>query len=143
MSDFTINGFNARQNWGIILQDVSVSALLAPVPMKEPISNKSRLKHGKKVIYDNIPKRDERDISLQLTMYANSQVDLLRQFASFCGVLYTQRLEIQTPYSSDIYRCTYISCSQYTSFHKGVAKFILRLNEPNTNNRGATDLDAE
>ena len=139
-----INGFDAKQSWGIVLQDVSVSALLTPAPMKEPIQNKSRIKHGKRVIWDENPKRDERDISLQLTMFADTQEGLLANYASFCGVLYgNQKLEISTPYSSDIYRCYYISCTQYSSFHKGVAKFILRLNEPNTLNRGASDEDAE
>lgn len=139
--NLTINGINAKVTWGIVLQDVSVSALLTPAPLKEPISNKSRIKDGKKVIYDVTPKRDEREISLQLTMYASSQNALLTQYANFCQVLYGQKLEIQTAFSSDIYRCTYISCSQYSSFHMGIAKFILRLNEPNTNNRGPIDTD--
>ncbi len=34
-----------------------------------------------------------------------------------------------------VFKCVYLSCSQYSQYNGNVAKFILRLNEPNPANR--------
>ena len=36
-----------------------------------------------------------------------------------------------------VYRTIYISCNQFSQFMQGIGKFVLKLNEPNPNNRNS------
>lgn len=67
-----INGKDAYETWGMSLSDTSLSALLTPPPNKDYIESKSRLKHGKSVILDNV-KVDERDVTLQVHFTAKNE----------------------------------------------------------------------
>ena len=51
--EFYINDKDSYTTWGISMDTSSLSALMAPPPMKEFIENKSRLENGKRVILVN------------------------------------------------------------------------------------------
>lgn len=130
-----INDKDARQTWGVTMDDTSLSVLMTPAPTKGFIENKSRLEHGKRVIRDN-PKVDERDLTLQLNLTANSDTQFFERYESFCAELETGYLEIRTKYQPNVvYRTSYISCQQFSQFMRGIGKFVLKLNEPNPKNR--------
>lgn len=59
-----------------------IEALYAPSPMKEVIENKSRLEHGKRVIYNN-RKVDERELTLTFTIEGTSQSDYISKYKDF------------------------------------------------------------
>jgi ATP-dependent helicase YprA (DUF1998 family) len=133
--DLYINNKDAYATWGISLDETSLSALMTPAPSKPFVENKSRLEHGKQIIANN-PKVDERNITLQINLTASNEVLFFARYTSFCQELETGLLYIRTKYQSDVmYRTVYLSCQQFSQFMRGIAKFSLKLNEPNPKDR--------
>lgn len=133
-----INGEDAQEVYGVIFGSESFTTLLTPPPVKAYIENKSALSHGKQVLNDEVtpPKLDERDIQLTFFLRANSMEQFLTRYAAFTAVLQAGRIDIRTKYQPKVtYRCNYISCAQFSQFNGRLAKFVLKLNEPNPNNR--------
>lgn len=132
-----INGKDAYVTWGISMDETSLSALMTPAPNKALIENKSRLEHGKRVIASN-PKKDERDLILQINITAPDKDTFFARYDSFCNELDSGVLDIKTKYQpATVYRTVYQSCQQFSQFMQGIGKFILKLNEPNPKNRNA------
>lgn len=133
-----INGKNALDEYGMILGEQSLSTLLTPPPVKEYITNKSALCHGKQVLCDsdNKPKFDERDIQLTFYIKAKFWTTFLTRYVKLCEVLQGGTIDIKTSFTpGTVYHCLYISCTQFSQFNGRLAKFVLKLNEPNPNNR--------
>lgn len=137
-----INDLDAFENWGISFTDKSISMLMEPEPLKNPVENKSTIRDGKQIRKEDQPKVDERDLTLAVQLYARNRTELFSRLKSFKTELKKRRIVIRTKYEPGVYyRCDYQSCTQYTSFHRGLATFSLKLNEPNPNNRDKEDLD--
>ena len=133
-----INGVDAFAKWGISLNQDGLSALMTPAPNKEYISNSSRLEHG--VRYADIPstaKVDERQVNITFNLIASTEEQFFARYAAFCTeVLESGVLNIRTSFQPAImYRCIYVSCTQFTQFMRGIAHYSLRLIEPNPKNR--------
>ena len=136
-----INKKDAYEEWGISLTDGAMSALMTPPPMKDFVSNESRLEHGKRILYD-YPRMADRDVSLPIHLTAKSQDEFIMRYEKFCNdVLMQGYLELWTEYQpTTIYRLNYLSCRQFQAFMDGIGKFILTLNEPNPADRGEEPL---
>lgn len=134
-----INGMDAYTTWGIFLEETALSALMTPAPNKEFISNKYRSKDGKTVIKHN-PRLDEREITITFNMTAKDADTFMANYAKFCEeVLAKGELVIRTRFQSNVwYRCIYLSCTQFSQFIQEMAKFSLKLNEPDPSDRGVT-----
>jgi hypothetical protein len=142
IGEFFINGKDAHTEWGVIVRETSITALIEPEPLKNPVENKSATEHGKRVRSEEEPKADERTINLFIQIKASSRSDLISKLTSFKTELKKRRIEITTKYEQDVvYRCDYQSCRQTRSLFKTIATFSLQLNEPNPNNRGTEDKD--
>ena len=135
----TINGKDAYSTWGIFLEDTALSTLMTPAPIKEFISNKYRSKDGKRVIKHN-PCLDEREITIAFCMTAKDKATFLANYASFCDdVLANGELLIHTSFQPKVwYRCIYLSCTQFSQYDRELAKFSLKLDEPDPSDRGET-----
>lgn len=136
VGQLTINSKDAFKTWGISLSDTSLSALMTPPPNKEYIENESRLEHGKRILNVN-PKVADRQVTLFFNLLASSEMEFFTLYDKFCkDVLQTGDLEIITSFQSDVkYRMKYVSCNQFTQFMRGMAKFSLKLIEPDPTNR--------
>lgn len=135
IGELFINGKDAYMEWGISMDDTALSALMTPAPNKEFVENKSRLEHGKRVVAAN-PKKDERNLTLQINLTAPDKDIFFARYDSFCKELATGVLEIRTKYQTNIlYRTVYLSCQQFSQFMQGIGKFVLKLNEPNPADR--------
>lgn len=133
-----INGKDAYTTWGITMEDGALSDLMTPVSNKAFIENESRLEHGKQIIVANL-KLDERSLTLTINISASSEKQFFERYNSFCKELATGRLEIKTMYQTEIvYKTIYQSCSQFSQFMRGMGKFVLKLTEPNPNDRTET-----
>ena len=134
-----INGKDAYLTWGIFLDETALSTLMTPAPNKEFISNKYRSKDGKSVIKHN-PRLDEREITLAFNMTAKDSDTFMTNYARFCEeVLAKGGLVIRTRFQPNVwYRCIYLSCTQFSQFIREMAKFSLKLNEPDPSDRGET-----
>lgn len=132
-----INGLDAYERWGVSLSDTALSALMTPAPQKKFISSKSRLKDGKSIVVNN-PKVDERSVSIAIHLIARNEAEFFSNYEKFCNdVLAKGYLTIETKFQQGvIYKMEYESCSQFSQFMRGIAKFTLKMTEPNPNNRG-------
>nr|DAG98139.1 MAG TPA: tail protein [Herelleviridae sp.] len=130
-----INGEDAYLQWGISMDDTSLSELMTPPANKAFIENESRLQHGKQVLVAN-QKLDQRNLTLQINLTAPTEEQFFARYSSFCKVLATGVLHIQTKYQPGVvYKTIYLSCGQFSQFMRGIGKFSLKLNEPNPNDR--------
>lgn len=130
-----INGKNAKTEWGVLTTGNTLSALLAPVPLKERITNESRLEHGKRTDNSN-PKMASRELNLEIQMTADTEAQFYARHAALCTELAKGTIDL---YLSDrptvIYHLEYNSCPQYTQFRRSMATLSLKVTEPNPNDR--------
>lgn len=132
---FYINGKDAYTEFGITLDTSSLSALMTPPPVKEFIENKSRLESGKRVVPFS-PQVDERSITFTFNLSASSEEQFFERYDKFCEELKTGVLRLETKYQPGVvYKTIYQSCGQFTQFLRGIAKFSLKLVEPNPQDR--------
>jgi hypothetical protein len=133
------NGWvDAYDVWGVSFTDTALSSLMTPASVKKPVENKSRILDGKQVINDsNLTKKEERDVTLEMHIKAPTRLLFWQRYDAFCQqVLEKQFILIKSGYLSDrVFHMTYESCSQFSEWMQHIAKFTLRLNEPNPANR--------
>lgn len=130
-----INGKDAYIEWGLSIEHGGISALMTPPPNKELIENKSRNEHGKRVVSNQI-KIDERDLNLPVHITAKTTDEFMEKYSKFCDELAKSKLDIMTKYRpNEVYKTNYISCTQFSQFRQQMAKFTLKLNEPNPYDR--------
>ena len=133
--EMTINGKDAFELWGITPDSTALSALMTPPGMKDVLTIDCRLTNGRKAINNN-PKVASRDVTLTMNLVATSEEEFFSKYSSFCEELKTGKLEIATKYQPGVtYKCMYISCTQFSQFMRGIAKFSLKLNEPDPTDR--------
>lgn len=134
---------DTEKRWGVFFADNSVTALMTPAPKKSYITNKSALINGKQVLTSNgnQPKTDERDVQLTFGLKASSFAKFIMQYRSFVEELKKGAIDLTLyvwegdTYIRETYYLNYVSCSQYSEFNGRLAKFVLKLNEPNPENR--------
>lgn len=137
-----INGKDAYTQWGVIARETTITALIEPEPLKNPVENKSASENGKRVRGEQAPKVDERTVNLSIQIKASDRADLIAKVASLKTELKKRRVEITTKYESGVvYRMDYQSCRQTRSLFNRIAAFSIQLNEPNPANRGTEDTD--
>ncbi len=136
-----INGKDAYKEWGVTLvNSSSLSALMTPPTRKDRISNDSKLEDGTRYITEDA-KTAKREISLSLQFSAPTEADFLKRYKSFCEELQSEWLNIYTSVdTATLYKCLYVSCSQFSQYQLGIAKFTLKLIEPNPTDRTNTYL---
>lgn len=132
-----LNGRDAKTYYGASLSSGSLAALMTPPPSKERIVNKSRLQHGSRIISNSeTEKVDERQLTLNIHFTANSEEEFLQRYERFCALLAggVLNIDVQMPSGRTLhYETYYQSCSQYSQFYGGIAKFALKLIEPTPN----------
>ncbi len=128
-----INGKDAHSTWGCFLEDGSRDKLITGVPLKEFIENKSRLEHGKRVLYSSA-KQDERDVELVFCFIKKGS--FVSNYRSFMEEMY--KGEVKLHYVDDeineTYHLTYQGCRNLNTVQYA-GKVSIRFNEPNPANR--------
>lgn len=133
--DLTINGKDAYTEWGVSLSQTALTSLMTPPEMKDYIKTTARTEHGSRLIADNAAVA-ERTVSLDMHMTAEDEEHFIDQYTRFCRVLAEGRLVLQTRWQPDVvYRTFFQSCSQYSQLIRGLAKFSLKVIEPDPTNR--------
>lgn len=135
----TINGKDAKEKWGVVTTPNTLSALLAPPPMKENPSFNSRLEDGSRIDTSN-PKVAQRELNLEIKMTANTPAQFYARHAAFCEELQKGAFTLcTTDRPNVVYHLVYTSCPQYTQFCRGIATLSLKCTEPNPKNRTADE----
>lgn len=130
-----INGKDAYTEYGMSLEDGAISALLTPPSLKEFVENESRIENGKKIIV-GYPVYDARDVSLTFHIVAPTKEAFFAKYQALCAVLQKGVVKIKTKYQADtVYKFVYNSCTQFSQYSFGIAKFTLKLTEANPADR--------
>lgn len=130
-----INGNNSREKWGIVFDSSSISALMTPPALKAYIENTSRIENGKRVIIGDT-KIEARNITLTLSLIARNETEFFSRYNSFCNEMQKGKMDIELSIlPKTVFKCIYVSCSQFTQFNNRLAKFSLRIEEPNPKDR--------
>ena len=128
---------DAYTTWGVSLDGTGLSALMAPAELKDYVKNESALEDGSRVVTVT-PKLRERELALGINLSASSQAQFLTRYAAFLSVLQSGPLKIKTSFQTGVvYNCLYVSCTSFAEYRLGLAKFILKLLEPNPANRAS------
>lgn len=126
--------------YGMILDSSTVTALMTPPPVKTMLEKNSRLEHGKTVITSNV-RMDARDVQLTFGITAPTLAEFIRRYNAFCDELkkgemtLTIKITEGSTYVTTTYNLVYVSCSQYSEYNGRLGKFVLKMQEPNPNNR--------
>lgn len=134
--DSILTWVDAFTAWGVNIEDGALSALMTPAPMKEFIESKSRLQHGRRIMA-KLPKYDSRTINIPFHIVASTKADFFSKYEAFCNdVLSKGELYLRTKYQpSVVYHLVYQSCTQFSQYQREMAKFTLRVIEPNPTER--------
>ena len=129
-----INGKDTRETWGVVFGDGSLSALQTPPPMKEQVTNTSRLKDGKETLRVN--KVADRDVSLVFYLCADTVESFQDRYRSFIEELTSKRTVLESKFEPGVkYRLDYSSCTQYKAYNGVMAKMVIKFNEPDPTDR--------
>lgn len=134
---------DAYTKFGVELAETSVTALMTPPPLKDYITNKSALSHGKQVLTanGNVPKTDERDVQLTISLEAPTLAKFLMRYRAFCtelkkgAITLTLYISEGSTYYKETFYLKYLSCSQYSEFNGRLGKFVMKFCEPNPETR--------
>lgn len=130
-----INGVDAFTTYGMSISDGGVSALLTPAANKGYITNKSRLEHGTRYINNN-PKVEERSVSVPFHITAKTKEQFFTRYDALCTVFAAGNLTIWTSFApSKYFHMVYDGCTQFGEYQQQMAKFVLKLIEPDPTNR--------
>lgn len=132
--DLTINGNSAWDAYGVYLDDSSLGQLLCPPPLKDRVTSMSRTENGTRVVTNAPVFVAERDLTLQLGIYGKTESEFLGHVSAFTSLLTTSQ-EIVIGAGGVTLHCIYKSCNQFSSYQRGIGKFVLRLTEYNPANR--------
>lgn len=135
-----INEKDAYTTWGAYILSGGVAALMTPAASKPYITSTSRLQHGKRVVRtdskgNSISRFDSRDVTISIAISAKNTIDLQTKLDSLIEELMrgTTKLQI-AELPNTMYRLDYINCTQFSQL-RGLAKFAIKFNEPNPNDR--------
>lgn len=133
--ELEINLYDAYTKWGLSLEDGALDALMTIPPAKEYITNESRLENGTRISSPS-PNVGQRDITIEVHMRASSTSDFLTHLDDFMSVLRQGQVNIRTRRQrTTCYKCKYVSCPQFNQIDRRIAKFTLKLVEPNPTDR--------
>lgn len=128
--DLTINGVDAWSAYGVYMDDSSLGQLLCPPPLKDRVTSTSRTENGTRVVTNAPVFVAERDLTLQLGIYGKTESEFLSHVSAFTSLLTTSQ-EIVIGAGGVTCHCIYKSCNQFSSYQRGIGKFVLRLTEYN------------
>lgn len=137
MTELLINGVDAFSAYGVRIGEGFLDKLGEPFPLKDYVTNNSRLKNGVQYCAF-VPKINERKINLCFTLQGSNSADFLTKRSAFYNVLKGGNVVIKVPpVSNDVYKLKYTGTSvEYKQNRKRViSKIICSFIEPNPADR--------
>lgn len=133
-----INGLDALATYGVVFPDTSLNQLMNFAPLKSYVTNTGANIDGVQVLSVGAyaPHVDKQDYTLVFYLYANSLSTFNTRRDALEAVLRAGAFTLwvkERP--NDLYRLLYNKCTQFTQYNGRLAKFTLKCEEPNPNNR--------
>lgn len=123
--------------FGITLVKGWREALLTPAPVKDYVTNDSRLEHGQSVIATpKYAKKDKRDVSISFFLEGKTEEEYLQRYEDFLNkIAYSGEFCLKIPRLKRIFKLVYSQCSQFGDYGLKRGKFVLKLTEYNPDDR--------
>lgn len=133
-----INGQDAYTRWGLSLTEGALAAILTPPPSKDYITNDSPLEDGTRYALTeaSLPHTAQRELTLPVHFAAPDRETFLNRYAAFCTeVLEGRKIDLSLPATGKTYHLLYKQCTQYSHIFGQLAKFSLKVVEPDPTDR--------
>ena len=140
MADLLINGKDARV-LGIRMGSGFMEELLSPYPLKDAVTNESRLENGKRVLMPKneleedeidygVRYKDSREVTLTFTIEGINSITFLRNLQRFYDILYDGVVEIEVPCIMFKCKLDYIKSSSFgKDYNNTFCSVIVRFEE--------------
>lgn len=129
-----INGNNALTTYGVSFPPSAINNIMALAPSKEYIENESRDEHGSHIIVYN-PKYAKRELTIEMHINGASTTELLSRYDALKRIFDRRLFSVELGRQPGVvYHFIYESCNSF-SMGERVAKYVLKLIEPNPENR--------
>lgn len=132
MADLLINGKDAKV-LGIRMGSGFMEELLSPYPLKDAVTNESRLEDGKRVFSDDPNAKrykDSREVTLTFTIEGINSITFLRNLQRFYDILYDGVVEIEVPCIMKKCKLDYIKSSSFgKDYNNTFCSVIVRFEE--------------
>lgn len=129
-----INGYDAQTQYGVVFPPSAINAIMTPASLKEFVINESRDEDGSRIIFHN-PRQAQRELTIEMHLHASSQQQLISRYKQLIRIFESGMFTIELERNpGDIYHFIYESCNSFSMGEK-LAKFALKLIEPNPTNR--------
>lgn len=142
LPELRINGSSTiYQDYGVRMGEGFLDALTEPLSLKENVENESRLEHGKRVVVEETPKIQSREVLLDFTISGSTPADFRAKKKAFLALMYKGVVSVQVPQESeDVYHLIYRSKgSEYSmNAQRTFCHMILKFEEPNPTHRTDT-----
>lgn len=139
LPELRINGSSTiYQDYGVRMGEGFLDTLTEPLSLKDNVENESRLEHGKRVVVEETPKVQSREVMLDFTLSGISPADFRAKKNAFLALMYKGAVSIQVPQESkDTYHLIYRGKGAEYSMNaqRTFCHMILKFEEPNPNNR--------
>ena len=134
MEEVRLNGFDAFEEYGVSFPPSAINAIMTPASLKEFVTNESRDEDGSRVIFQN-PRQAQRELTIEMQLHASSLRELIQRYKQLIRIFESGMFTIELERNpGDIYHFIYESCNSFSMGEK-LAKFVLKLIEPNPTNR--------
>lgn len=131
--ELIINNVDAYEAWGVSMGKGFLDAIDSFVPMKDYVTNKSRLMHGEMVLLGT-PKVDSREVTLSFTISGTSENDYRIKRNMFELELQKGLIAINVPsLGYEVYKLIYLgkSPSYNMNLARTFSEVSIRFKEPN------------
>lgn len=123
--------------FGVTLTRGWREALLTPAPVKDYVSNDSRIEHGVNMIATpECTKLNKRNVDIPLFLEGHSTEDYLEKLESFFEkITYSGEFCMKVPCLKRVFKFVYSQCSKFGDYGLKKGIFTLKLVEPNPKDR--------
>lgn len=123
--------------FGVTLTRGWREALLTPAPVKDYVSNDSRIEHGVNMIATpGCTKLNKRNVDIPLFLEGHSTEDYLEKLESFFEkIAYSGEFCMKVPCLKRVFKFVYSQCSKFGDYGLKKGNFTLKLVEPNPKDR--------
>lgn len=123
--------------FGVTLTQGWREALLTPAPVKDYVSNDSRIEHGVNMIATpECAKLNKRNVDIPFFLEGHSTEDYLEKLESFFEkIAYSGEFCMKVPCLKRVFKFVYSQCSKFGDYGLKKGNFTLKLIEPNPKDR--------
>ena len=128
--------YDLYNRFGVRLLRGGYEALLTPSPMKDYVTNQSRLEHGTRYIANGSnSKIQARNIGINVILEGSNYDDYLSKYENFLNFFASGMIYLRVTRLKRRFKLVYTGCSSFTFYSYKKATFTVEFIEPNPKDR--------